>query len=139
MTTKRKDRPEENVETRTERPRRSFVDDVSDILSVHNKDPDYEYRWVNDVAGRVNRMIQAGYDVVTDGMDIGVRGSDSGAPNTITVDRARNIKAVLMRLRKTYADQDRLDRSNAIAKTEAAFFRSEKEADGRYGEAGYEE
>jgi len=138
--TKRTTRPTENTEQRGKRVRRSFVDDTADVLTVQGKDPDYVYRWVNDERGRVQRMIAAGYDVVTDQLEIG-SGSDvvSGAVNTITVNPKVGTKGVLMRIRKEYAEEDARERAKVTDRSEAALFRKESNAEGRYGSVQYEE
>lgn len=133
-------RPAENAESRApeaERPsRRSFVEDTKDILTVRGKDENYVYRIVNDDPGRVHRMREAGYEVVQDeGVTIGDANivSESGTVGTITVDRRHGVKGILMRIRKEWYEEDQRAREKLIAKREAALFRTEKEADGRYG------
>ena len=129
--TNRTQRPKEDRATRT---RRSFVGDSADILTVTGKDPDYEYRWVNDERGRVQRMTEAGYDVVEDEHSIGDNTlKDAGASNTITVNRKQGTKGVLMRIKREYYEEDKLARAEQIAKTEAGLIKEETEADGRYG------
>lgn len=129
--TKRASRP---TEDRAERVRRSFVGDTADIMTVVGKDPEYEYRWVNDERGKVERAIEAGYDVVLEEHLIGA-GTEktAGSANTITVDRKHGVKAVLMRIKKEWAEEDRRARARAIAQSEETLFKEEREADGRYG------
>lgn len=122
------------TEDRANRTRRSFVGDTADVLTVKGKDPDFEYRWVNDERGRVQRMIEAGYDVVLDEHLIGDgTAKDAGSANTITVDRKHGVKGVLMRIPKDWAEEDKRARASQIAESEAELFKDEREADGRYG------
>lgn len=118
----------------TKRPRRPFIGDTRDILTVQGKDPNYEYRWVNDDRGRVQRMIEAGYDVVQDeGLVIGSnQDKDPGTGYSVPVNKL-GTKGVLMKIRKEYAEEDRKARAQDIKKREEALFRSERNADGRYG------
>ncbi len=128
--TRAKNRP---TEQRAERTRRPFLEDESaDILTVEGKDPNYVYRWVNDQRGRVQRLIDAGYDVVTDEHKIAAT-LDSGSINTITVNRAHGDKGVLMRILKDWYEEDAEKRAKNIADTEAMFLDQQREEDGRYG------
>jgi hypothetical protein len=138
---KRKDRPEENSETRVnelDRPRRSFIEDTKDIMTVKGKDDGYVYRWVNDERGRVQRMMEAGYDVVQEDVSVGDANQlmDSGSNTTMTVDRVHGVKGILMRIRKEFVEEDRKARAKRIDRTEEQMLRDLKGADGRYGEYG---
>lgn len=133
--TRAKNRP---VEDRAERVRRPFLEDESaDILTVKGTDPDYVYRWVNDLRGRVQRMIDAGYDIVDEKLSYGAE-STSGAANTITVNAKHGDKGVLMRIRKEFYEEDQQTRARLIREKEDAIFKREREADGRYGKLEHE-
>lgn len=140
----RAQRPAENAQSRAKeeaRPRRSFINDTKDIMTVKGKDDNYVYRWVNDERGRVQRMIEAGYDVVQD-EDVKV-GDDNvltttGNSTSMTVNSVHGTQGILMRIRKEFYEEDRAAQARKIDRSEEALFRDEKQAEGRYGEFGKE-
>lgn len=50
--------------TSRKRPERAKVGAGRDVLSVRGKDPNYEYRWVNDEPGRIMNLQDRGYEFV---------------------------------------------------------------------------
>lgn len=94
----------------------------------HLKDRDYEYRWVNDISGRVRRFQEAGYETVTDDAVIASRTDDGTDRSDGTVIRAQadkngsmgGMKAVLMRQRREHYDEDQAAKRAQIRKVEAA-------------------
>lgn len=99
-------------EERTRRRRRDDMDDgrLSNLTVYGQKDPDYEYRWINDEPGRVHNLtVRDDWDVVTDEM-LGVRHEkDRGVGSGVerVVDRASGKRALLVRKRKEYFVEDR--------------------------------
>lgn len=124
------------AQDRAQRPRRSFVGDTRDVLAVTGKDPNFEYRIVNDERGRVERMKEAGYVVVEDEgiiLNAGENATQPGSAHTLTVDRKHGVKGILMKISKEFAEEDRKARAAQIKRTEEAMLKKERETDGRYG------
>lgn len=135
---KRTDRPA--AENRSGRTRRPFVGDTRDTLAVTGKDPNYEYRIVNDERGRVQRMIEAGYEIEESPdvqLNAGTAPTQPGSAHTLTVFKD-GTKGILMKIPKEFAEEDRKARAEQIKSSEEALFKKERETDGRYGEVGYE-
>lgn len=53
------------------RKERTPIGGTRDILTVKDKDPNFVYRWVLDVPGRLAKFKEAGYEVVTDNLEVG--------------------------------------------------------------------
>lgn len=73
--------PDQEVpQRRVTRETRVPVSGPRDILTVTFKDPNYFYRWVKDLPGRIQRFETAGYVIVTDkAPEVGQRTVDSGS------------------------------------------------------------
>lgn len=94
------------------------------ILSVSNKEPGYEYRFVNDVGDRVEIFKERGWELV-DSADvrIGDRRVENpgplGSKAQAAVDKT-GTKAFLMRIKKEWYDEDQAEKGKAIAEQELA-------------------
>lgn len=99
-------RPTRAEQVRTER-RRKPGSMVNSGLKLHVdpslKDPAYEYRWVNDVPGRVQSFTSQDWDRV-ESADIAGEGNSNGTIPTKFVGNQTN--AVLMRKRKDWYEAD---------------------------------
>ncbi|MEX0932330.1 MAG: hypothetical protein WDZ61_00350 [Parcubacteria group bacterium] len=109
----------------SERPKRvSLLDQKRDILSVKNKDDAFEYRWINDVENRIERMRIAGYEVVTDDMlEIGertVEGQASTVGTPVSKLVGNGITAYLMRILKEYYIEDQERKQEELDQKERA-------------------
>lgn len=65
-----------------EQPKRKERIPVSgprDILTISDKDPNYEYRWVKDLPGRIQRFLDGGWEIVVHEAQAGQRTVDSGS------------------------------------------------------------
>lgn len=62
-----------------QRKQRVPVSGPRDILTLSDKDPNYFYRWVKDSPGRVQRFLDAGYEIVKHDAQVGERTVDSGS------------------------------------------------------------
>ncbi len=107
---------------------------VRNVLTVGGKDPNYEYRIVNDEGDRVEQFKAAGYDVVS-ASDVTVgdrrinKASAEGSVAQVSV--GGGLKAVVMRIKKEWYTEDQAAKIDSIAQTEAA---TKSEAlEGRYG------
>lgn len=90
-----------------ERKQRIPVSGPRDILTVSKKDPNYMYRWVKDLPGRVQRFIEGGYEIVNHEADIGQRTVDSGSRLGSAVTRLDGANTlVLMRIPLEWYNED---------------------------------
>lgn len=103
-------------------------------LTVKGKDPNYEYRIVNETEDRINDFLERGWEFDT---NEDVRVGDSRIDDTSSLGRVRQIsvgggiKAVLMRIKKDWFDEDQKAKQEYVKKTEEAM-RSNPN-DGTYG------
>jgi hypothetical protein len=99
----------EAVTERIQRVKRVPVSGPRDILTLVGKDPNYVYRWVIDKPGRIQRFIDAGYEIVqrTDDLEVGQptvdRGSRLGSAYTYATGGSL---LVAMRQRKEWFKED---------------------------------
>jgi hypothetical protein len=92
-------------------------------LSVARKDPDFEYRIVNDDGDNVADRIAQGYVLVERSeTDVGTPRVDAasaeGTPIQLSVGQGK--KAFLMKIPKEYYEEDQAIKQDAVDKTEAA-------------------
>lgn len=116
------------------RPQRTPVGQRN-VLTVKGKDPNYEYRIVNDIDDRIAQFLDAGYELV---QDDAVKVGDKRVDSASSVGGAKHIsvgqgtKAYLMRQRKEWYDEDKARKLAHVAEIERAT--KEKALDGTYGE-----
>lgn len=96
---------------------------VRNVLTVGNKDANYEYRIVNDEGDRVEQFKAAGYDVVSaSDVTIGDRrinaASAEGTAAQVSVGSGQ--KAIVMRIKKEWYDEDQLAKARNVDATESA-------------------
>lgn len=124
---------------RADRPKRKTLEDSQGHgkLNVQGieEDRDYYYHVVNDKSNRVYQLQQRGYEIVEQDGKI-VMGdcnpSETGSAITTTCDDKDGTKAVLMRIRREWKDEDDAFRQRQVAESEKALFRTLDE--GQYGE-----
>jgi hypothetical protein len=96
---------------------------VRNVLTVGGKDPNYEYRIVNDEGDRVEQFKAAGYDIVS-ASDVTVgdrRINKASAEGTLAqVSVGGGMKAVVMRIKKEWYAEDQHAKMEQVAQTEAA-------------------
>lgn len=106
------------------RPQRAKIG-TKDRLVVHNKDSNYEYRFVNDVKNRVAIFKQNGWEVApaadTQIGDVRVEnptsiGSAAAVPVGLVGENAGT--AVLMRIPKEWYEEDQAAKAKAIEASE---------------------
>lgn len=109
---------------KAKRPDRIPVGDRSrDILTVRGKNPEKEYRWVNDVDDRLLRFKEGAWEPVTDGdIKVGERTVDSStAPGSVKEKYVgKGVKAVLMAIDKDLYDEDQRNKARRIDESELA-------------------
>lgn len=92
-------------------------------LRVRDKDPNYEYRIVNDVDDRVLELQERGYEVVPKSAgNIGDKRVDVSTPDSSAATRSvgNGIRGVLMRIPKDWYQEDqeaKQERVNASERT----------------------
>jgi len=104
-----------------ERVRRTSINGTRNKLTVRGKDPDYEYRFVLDVDGRVEDLQSRGYTIVeNDGIEVGDKrvGTATTIGSTVTTPSGDGRKLVLMRQKKEYYEEDKKFKEAEVNKTE---------------------
>ena len=137
-----RDRPSRQSEERRERRRRPGQSLARhDRLALNgDKDPNYEYRWINDKPGRVHRMTQQDdWDLVkNDEFDRSEEEASSGTSMERVVDRS-GTKAILVRKPKDYYEADQKAAQDEIDANEETIMRGHHGAKGiAVGANGYE-
>lgn len=66
-------------QVKPQRKERIPVSGPRDILTISDKDPNYMYRWVKDLPGRIQRFLDGGYEIVNHAAQVGQRTVDSGS------------------------------------------------------------
>lgn len=106
-------RPDRAEEVQTGRRRRSGLGPERNLkLAIPNKDPNYEYRWVNDRPGRVQQLtVHDDWDKAPETM------AGAGLGSSVTernVDSYTGERAVLLRKRKEFYDADKAEEAKAL-------------------------
>lgn len=112
-----------------------------DILSVEGKDPNFVYRWVNDVDGRVDRFKLGGYEVVEHDVEVGQRTveTSNGTSSVVSKNVGVGRTAYLMRIPKEYYDEDQKVKNKLIDDSEADMKRAlNSNQNGTYGKVEFE-
>jgi len=106
--------------TKRERKQRIPVSGPRDILSVANKDPNYVYRWVLDVPGRLAKFQDGGYEFVVDDHKIGDETVDKGKKLGSAFTMVRGTSTlVLMRIPREWYEEDQQMKQEEIDALEA--------------------
>ena len=93
------------------------------ILNVVGKDPNYEYRVVNDIGDRVSQKIEEGYEHVPKSeVKVGdKRVENASAEGSVTqLSVGQGQKAFVMRIRKDWYEEDQAAKQEYVAETERA-------------------
>lgn len=101
-------------ETRKERPP---VGGLRDILTIRNKDPNYEYRWAKDSAGRIEYLKERGWEVVEDDLEVGQKTVDSPTGKVgkaLTRFGGAGVTLVAMRIPKEWYDEDQARKQELV-------------------------
>jgi hypothetical protein len=112
--------------TRTERPTRIPVSgEGRNILSINDQDPNYVYRWVNDVEGRIDRFKAGGYEFVHSTDIAGDRSTEnaSNASTVLSKKVGNGITAYAMRIKREWYEEDQASKAKAIDDKEESLFR----------------
>ena len=93
-------------------------------LEVHDKDPNYVYRFVSDRDNRVNDAIAGGYEMAPE-MDVGHDREGNSDPGTgsskvVGSDDGNPIIGHLMRIKRKWYEEDQAEKEKALAKKDKA-------------------
>lgn len=92
-------------------------------LTVKGKDPNYEYRIVNDVDDRVNDLLDQDYEFE---LSEDIRVGDSRIDDTSKLGKVRTlsvgggVKAIVMRKRREWFEEDQQAKQDYVDQTERA-------------------
>ena len=104
------------------------------VLTVVGKEDGYEYRIVNDTEDRVAEFTERGYEPVSaNKVQVGDKRVSKASPegSVMTMSVGGGKKAVVMRIRKDWYDEDQKAKQDYVAETERA---TQQEAlNGTYG------
>ena len=130
--------PTNQTETQTatsDRPKRVPINGARDILTVKGIPEDLHPCWVNE--DNVQRFVDAGYGFWNGKSIVGDNKVDSNSGLTSGVmskNVGNGVTAYLMVIPKALYDEDQKSVQQDVSAKEAILFRSQKQADGRYGD-----
>lgn len=107
------------------------------VLSVdpRDKDPNFNYRIVNDDPGRIRMFKEAGWEIVKEKIQIG--DDQAGTGKELGKIAAKQVgsgkRAYLMRVPKEFYEEDQVAKEAKIQKTESAM-KQEPNKKGQYGD-----
>ena len=104
------------------------------VLTVAGKDPNYEYRIINDSGDRVQEFMDAGYELVEkDSVRVGDKRVNSAtAEGTVSqVSVGQGQKGYIVRIKKEWYQEDQAKKQRQVNDQERAT--KEKALDGTYG------
>ena len=104
------------------------------VLTVMGKDPNYEYRIINDSGDRVQEFLDAGYELVQkDSVRVGDKRVNSttaeGSVAQLSVGQGQ--KGYVVRIKKEWYDEDQAKKQARVNELESAT--KAKALDGTYG------
>jgi len=106
------------------------------LTSVNDTPEGYVDRWVNDIAGRITRIKQAGYEHVQAASvgDSSVDGTHS-EDGVVSRDMGQGVTAYLMRQRREYFEEDQAEKQKIVDESEDSIRRNpnDNRNDGYYG------
>ena len=117
-----------------QRTRRTPLD-TRNVLTVAGKDPNYQYRIVNDTGDRVQEMIERGYEIVTDkSIRVGDRRIDvptaEGSPVKVSVGGGNT--GYVMRIKNEWFEEDQKLKAQKVRELEETML-TEARQKGDYG------
>lgn len=108
---------------REQRKERTPVNGERDILTVKGKDPNYEYRFVIDRPGRIQRFLDGGWEVVTEDLEVGQKAVDTPSGkvgSAVTKHAGGGQTYILMRIPKEWYDEDQQAKQDKVDALEAS-------------------
>ncbi len=123
------------TENKTGRTKRTPINGVRNVLTVSGKDPNYEYRIVNDTGDRISAMQERGYEIVSDtNIKVGDRrvANPTQEGSAVQASVGKGIKAYVMRIKKDWYTEDQAEKQNLVNESEQAMRKTAKQ-EGMYG------
>ena len=120
---------------RAKRPDRTPIHEARDRLTVKGeKDPNFVYRVVKDKPGRIDMFLAAGYEIVTDDVQIGDKKAATpgkeGSPVKISLGRGE--QGYLMRIPREWYEEDQIAKELELqAREEQMVQKAKQETYGR--------
>lgn len=129
---------EKLVKSPSGRPRRKG-NNTRNRLVVKDKDPNYVYRVVNDAEGRVEDLMERGYELVPDkkssaGGDLIDDPAKLGSVKEISV--GGGLKGVVMRQRKDWYEEDQAEKEAYLKLVDESLKKIDPN-EGRYGKVDF--
>jgi hypothetical protein len=115
------------------RPQRVPVG-TRNVLTVAGKDPNYEYRIINDSGDRVQEFLDAGYELVErDSVRVGDKrvGTASAEGSKAQLSVGQGMKGFVVRIKKEWYQEDQARKQAHVNELESAT--KAKALDGTYG------
>ena len=103
-------------------------------LTVANKDPNYEYRIVNDIEDRLARFKNAGWELAPETVGFGDEANNNSLGTGSRVSVGGGVTGVLMRQRKEHYDADMAAQQREVDRLERTMFKGKDRDDGLEGE-----
>ena len=92
---------------------------VRNRLSLKERDPNYQYRIVNDVDDRIDQFLERGWEVVQDAKVGDKRVENStGVGSVKTVSVGQGIKGVTLRIKRELYEEDQAAKMQEVEGTE---------------------
>lgn len=114
---------------RAKRTTRTPIHGRRDILTIHKKDPAFNYRIVKDTPGRVPMFQDGGYEIVTTETKVGDKRAavpaQEGSPVKISLGRGE--QGYLMRIPNEFYEEDQQSKEADIQSREADMIRAAKQ------------
>ena len=106
--------------TKPTRKERIPVSGGRDVLTVADKKPGFEYRWVIDAPGRIERFKEGGWETVTDDLVVGQPTVDKNTKlGSAITKRSGASVLVLMAIPQEWYDEDQKRKQDAVDALEA--------------------
>jgi len=120
---------------RADRPRRTPISGKRNILTVRGKEPGFEYRIAKDSPGRIDELMEAGYEIVTHSAEVGDKrvGTPTSEGSPVKVSLGRGETGYLMRQKKEWYDEDQAAKEAEIkAREESMIDQATRENYGKF-------
>ena len=107
--------------TEAVRKTRTPVSGHRNVLTVKDRDPSFVYRWVNDIDERIEMYKDGGWEPVTEKLQVGDKrvGTATTQGSAISKPVGNGIKAVLMRIKKEWYEEDQEAKLSRVRQIEA--------------------
>jgi hypothetical protein len=118
---------------RAKRPNRVPISGQRDLITVDGKDPDFEYRIVKEKPGRIDKFLNAGYEVVTHEVEVGDKNAsrDVSEGSPVKLNLGRGEVGYLMRVPREFYLEDQQAKEDELQAREADML--DKAKSGHYG------